>query len=68
MLRATSGQIDRRQIASSLCSFVDAPLRTYVIQRSFSDCPYRSINNKLGPRLTLQLGTFGYSLYIGSFL
>ena len=27
-----------------------------------------SINNKLGSRLTLQLGTFGYSLYIGSFL
>jgi MFS family permease len=27
-----------------------------------------SINNKLGPRLTLQLGATGYSLYIGSYL
>ncbi|EJD04494.1 MFS general substrate transporter [Fomitiporia mediterranea MF3/22] len=27
-----------------------------------------SVNNKLGSRLTLLLGTFGYSLYIGSFL
>ncbi|KAH8799549.1 major facilitator superfamily domain-containing protein [Flagelloscypha sp. PMI_526] len=27
-----------------------------------------SINNKLGPRLTLQLGSCGYSLYVGSFL
>ncbi|KAF9445616.1 MFS general substrate transporter [Macrolepiota fuliginosa MF-IS2] len=27
-----------------------------------------SINNKLGPRLTLLLGSAGYSLYIGSFL
>ncbi|KAH7886219.1 MFS general substrate transporter [Phlebopus sp. FC_14] len=27
-----------------------------------------SINNKLGPRLTLFIGTMGYTLYIGSFL
>lgn len=27
-----------------------------------------SINNQLGSRLTLLLGTTGYSLYIGSFL
>lgn len=27
-----------------------------------------SINNLLGPRLTLMLGTWGYSLYIASFL
>lgn len=27
-----------------------------------------SINNKLGPRLTLQLGATGYTLYIGSYL
>jgi MFS family permease len=27
-----------------------------------------SINNRLGSRLTLQLGTFGYCLYIGSYL
>ena len=30
-------------------------------------CP-RSINNVLGSRLTLLLGTTGYSLYIGSYL
>jgi len=28
----------------------------------------RTINNKLGSRLTLQIGTAGYSLYIGSYL
>ena len=28
----------------------------------------RSINNVLGPRLTLLLGTTGYCLYIGSYL
>jgi hypothetical protein len=28
----------------------------------------RTINNKLGSRLTLLLGTIGYALYIGSFL
>jgi len=29
---------------------------------------FSSINNKLGSRLTLLLGTTGYSLYIGSYL
>ncbi|KIK52136.1 hypothetical protein GYMLUDRAFT_180491 [Collybiopsis luxurians FD-317 M1] len=29
---------------------------------------YNSINNKLGSKLTLQLGTIGYCLYIGSYL
>lgn len=28
----------------------------------------RTIHNKIGSRLTLQLGTIGYSIYIGSFL
>jgi hypothetical protein len=31
-------------------------------------CHYSSINNVLGPRWTLILGTLGYSLYIASFL
>jgi hypothetical protein len=29
---------------------------------------YSSVNNKLGSRLTLLLGSFGYALYIGSYL
>lgn len=30
--------------------------------------PDRSINNKLGPRKTLLIGTMGYALFVGSFL
>lgn len=29
---------------------------------------HSSINNILGPKLTLLIGTMGYSLYIGSYL
>ena len=35
---------------------------------AFADGPNRSINNVLGSRLTLLLGTTGYALYIGSYL
>ena len=28
----------------------------------------RTVNNKIGPRLSLLLGSLGYSLYIGSYL
>ena len=33
-----------------------------------SACMHRSINNTIGAKLTLLLGSFGYALYIGSYL
>lgn len=35
---------------------------------TFVPCTYRSINNVLGSKITLLLGSIGYAIYIGSYL
>ncbi|PAV21676.1 MFS general substrate transporter [Pyrrhoderma noxium] len=54
------GQLD----ASTSANANSALYATFAAMAFFSG----SVNNKLGARTTLQLGTFGYSLYIGSYL
>ncbi|KAJ3501464.1 hypothetical protein NLJ89_g9326 [Agrocybe chaxingu] len=54
------GQVDPTTSANAN----SALYATFAVAAFFSG----SINNKLGSRLTLLLGTTGYSLYIGSFL
>ncbi|KAF8525090.1 MFS general substrate transporter [Hysterangium stoloniferum] len=55
-----SGQIDSKISANANA----AVYTTFAVAAFFSG----SINNKLGSRLTLILGSTGYSLYIGSYL
>jgi MFS family permease len=54
------GQLDRTTSANSNVSLYS----TFTVVGFVAG----SINNKLGSKLTLQLGTFGYCLYIGSYL
>ncbi|EGN93502.1 hypothetical protein SERLA73DRAFT_172117 [Serpula lacrymans var. lacrymans S7.3] len=55
------GQVDGKSAANANCAL-------YSTSAFFSFFPGSSIHNVLGSRLTLFLGTFGYSLYIASFL
>lgn len=54
------GQVDSTNSANSN----SALYATFAVAAFFAG----SINNKLGSRLTLLLGSVGYSLYIGSYL
>jgi len=54
------GQVDSATSANSNAALY----ATFAVSAFFAG----SINNKLGSRLTLLLGTSGYALYIGSYL
>lgn len=43
-------------------------IEPHTIILSLRSCWHRSINNVLGSKVTLLLGSCGYALYIGSYL
>ncbi|KAI5120860.1 hypothetical protein M0805_008233 [Coniferiporia weirii] len=65
MFNALNGLGGAGQLDASTSANANAALyATFAVSAFFAG----SINNKLGSRLTLLLGTTGYALYIGSFL